>query len=290
MMQAGMRELLFAIYRPMARLCSGTLVERSEVLKRLHRMVVARLRPESVSTDGHRFHLDNTDAMRLSYCDTEPASLAFLKTMVRPGDVIVDVGAHIGYYSLAFARLVGDKGHVFAFEPTPASFALLRKNIATNGYRNVTAIRQAVSSRNGYARFYLSDCSALNRMHSSGSHVGEIEVETVRLDDFFRDYDRPINLVKLDIEGAEPQALCGMEALIQKHRSMAILSEFMPRWLTSAGFGPEDLVHSLEAKGFRLFAFMDAESRPRPVTGADLLRRYPANGEEGTDIWCTRTE
>ena len=68
---------------------------------------------------------------------------ALVKRIVRNGDIVVDIGAHIGYYTLIFARLVGPKGKVFAFEPEPNNFNLLIKNIKINGYKNIIPVQKA---------------------------------------------------------------------------------------------------------------------------------------------------
>jgi precorrin-6B methylase 2 len=79
----------------------------------------------------------------------EPMTTLAFHTLVQPGDRVVDVGAHVGYFTLLAARLCGPNGRVFAFEPHPDNFRLLERNIRENGAENVTAVRKAVADRAG---------------------------------------------------------------------------------------------------------------------------------------------
>jgi len=116
--------------------------------------------------------------------------------------VVVDIGANIGYYTLIFARLVGEQGRVFAFEPDPANFSLLAKNVAVNNYHNVELIQKAVSDQTGNARLYLSPKSTVDhRIYSSNDNRKFIDVEAVRLDDYFLDNNGKIDFIKMDIQG-----------------------------------------------------------------------------------------
>jgi hypothetical protein len=132
MIRYVLEKTALALYGRIARYSSGTGIERSPLLRLLHRRIIARLKPECLPVDGHLIYLDATDAMGLTFRKEAPPSLRYLKTVVHRGDVVADVGAHIGYYTLSLARLVGEQGHVFAFEPTPATAALLKKNVAVN--------------------------------------------------------------------------------------------------------------------------------------------------------------
>lgn len=86
--------------------------------------------------------------------DFEPEVTEVFLSHVMPGDVVLDIGAHIGYYTVLAARSVGNEGRVIAFEPDPQNYSLLVKNVAKNGYRNVTAVQKAVSWNSGYAQLY----------------------------------------------------------------------------------------------------------------------------------------
>lgn len=120
----------------------------------------------------------------------EELQTEIFERMLRPGMIVVDVGASIGYHSLIAARLVGSTGAVYAFEPEPRSYELLCKNIALNGYRNIVAVKEAVSNASGKVGFYCGivwpDRSSLARDNVLGAskEARFMEVEAVSLDAF----------------------------------------------------------------------------------------------------------
>jgi FkbM family methyltransferase len=140
---------------------------------------------------------------------------------VRPGDVVYDLGANVGYYSLAAARRVGPHGRVIAFEPLPDVADVLERHLAVNGIRNVTVERCAVSDEDGEAWFDPGVGSAYGRL----SETGRIRVPTVSLDRFCAVRGLPLpNVVKIDVEGAELQALRGAVGILRRARPRVMLS------------------------------------------------------------------
>jgi FkbM family methyltransferase len=125
----------------------------------------------------------------------QPVVDAFAAT-VRPGDVVYDIGAWIGPYTLLASRLVGPTGRVISFEPDPAARAQLERNVALNGAGNVRIVPIALSDRNGTARLSGGDSEAVV------GESGEAEVQTMTLPDFIAQ-EGPPDVVKVDIEGGE---------------------------------------------------------------------------------------
>jgi FkbM family methyltransferase len=147
--------------------------------------------------------------------DVERAFLARLD----PGDVVYDIGANIGWFSLLAARRVGPEGAVVAFEPSLANADYVRRNAVTNGFGNLTTVAAAVSSSDGWARF--ADTSSLEgHLSDDGGQI----VPVLSLDAWHQHAGvRPPGLIKIDIEGAEENALRGMEALLREHRPTLIV-------------------------------------------------------------------
>ena len=101
--------------------------------------------------------VDTTDVMGRMLATSgvwEPAATAAFRSLLSPGDVCVDVGAHVGYYTLLASKLVGPAGHVFALEPAPSTFEALSSNLASNAVTNVTALRFAAGAAHGRAALY----------------------------------------------------------------------------------------------------------------------------------------
>ena len=116
---------------------------------------------------------------------------------------------------------MGEKGKVYAFEPHPETFALLKKNIEENGYTNVIAEQKAISDKAGVIKLYLAKKnrttthSIVKNQYTQDSFF---EVEAIALDDYFKQKKKPvINFIKLDVEGAEHHATLGMRKLIQRN-------------------------------------------------------------------------
>ena len=130
-----------------------------------------------------------------------------ISDLAKPGMVIYDVGAYVGYTALFFTRAVGQSGKIFAFEPLPANIKRLQRNIAINGEgRVVRLIPMAASSEEGCTRFLVQSSTAMGKLkpdHGRNvTYMAELDMPTVRLDDFvYRDLNPPPDLVKMDIEG-----------------------------------------------------------------------------------------
>lgn len=131
------------------------------------------------------------------------------------GDIIYDIGAHVGFYTMLAAECLGPSGKVLAFEPVPRNVAFLKRHISLNGYSNVTVIEAAVSDRSGTASFHMSGDD-----HSAGhlATSGQFYVQMVTLDELTEEGMPIPDLIKMDIEGGELPALMGaMQLLVTKH-------------------------------------------------------------------------
>ena len=178
----------------------------------------------------------------------------FTKTLSK-GDTVVDIGANVGYYTLLGAKLVGDKGRVFAFEPEPVSFALMERNVRLNGLTNVVLEQKAVSNKPGSLRLFLNERNKGDaRIYQPKGQEREfVDVEAVALDDYFADDAGRIDYVKIDTQGAEGVILEGMVGLLGKHEGMRMAIEFWPYGLVDLGSDPEKFVELLASAGFHFF-------------------------------------
>jgi FkbM family methyltransferase len=183
----------------------------------------------------------------------EPKTTAVFERLLRPGMAAIDVGAHVGYYSLVAAQLVGTEGHVYAFEPDPISFGYLVKNIYDNDFESVvTAAPLAVADAPGDAHLYRGrrDRVGNSILKIDGVTSAESTCKTTSLDELGATLGwRPIDLVKLDIEGAEILALRGMRELVRRNPEINVILEFFPRNLASAGHDPVELFTTLQDIG-----------------------------------------
>jgi FkbM family methyltransferase len=141
--------------------------------------------------------------------------------MVRPGHTVYDLGANVGFYTLLASVLVGQPGHVYAFEPLQRNIEYLRKHLALNAIENCSIVEAAVTSCEGYSPFDFS--TAHTNAHLS--QTGQNTVRTVTLDSLVRRGEiLPPNVMKIDIEGAELGALEGSRRTIAEHRPVLFLA------------------------------------------------------------------
>jgi FkbM family methyltransferase len=148
----------------------------------------------------------------------EPEQTKLFGELVKPGDVVFDVGAHFGYYTLLASKLVGDSGKVISFEPSPANLARLYRHIELNSRRNVQVLELAVSDHEGTARFETRTGSGVGHLADDGP----LEVRLTTLDSLTQ-LPRP-QVMKIDVEGAEVGVLQGAKALLQNARPIIFLS------------------------------------------------------------------
>ncbi|MBI3861455.1 MAG: FkbM family methyltransferase [Planctomycetia bacterium] len=246
---------------------------------------------------GHHMALDPDDTVVSPRLCVE-GSFEHLETElvlneVRAGDIVVDVGANIGYYTLLFARRVGPAGHVYAFEPDPRNFSLLKRNVLQNGYDNVTCVPCAVSERSGSLRLFRNDGNrGDHRIYDSHDGRQVIETACLALDDFFADVARPVNFIKMDIQGAEARAWRGMQRLIANSApNLRIVTEFWPRGLTLCGDDPRQFLNQLLALGFDVDVIDEATHRILPADPESLLLRLPVEPDHDllfTNLLCRR--
>lgn len=138
--------------------------------------------------------------------------------------IVVDVGAHVGTFTLRAAR-EAPMGHVYSFEPTTENSRLLTENVKLNGADNVTVIRAAMGGKPGRATISLDPQSnAMHSLYAAQGSSGHEEVDVVTLDGFMADRDlRRIDLLKLDCEGAEYEILLGADPqTLSRIRSIAL--------------------------------------------------------------------
>lgn len=167
---------------------------------------------------GHRFLKGaGTNGYWLGTAERTHQALAMKH--IRPGQIVYDIGANVGLHTLLFSRLVGEEGQVFAFEPSPDTAALLAEHVRINRRKNVTIIPKAIAGRAGEMRFSGSGDSRIRRLDVGG----ETTVLSVTLDQVARDLPPPA-CIKMDIEGAEVEALQAAAECFQRYRPKLFLA------------------------------------------------------------------
>ncbi|MEQ8384392.1 MAG: FkbM family methyltransferase [Coleofasciculus sp. A1-SPW-01] len=160
------------------------------------------------------------ESLRRWNMEVELAVHRILGRHLNPGHVFIDIGANFGLHTLYAAKLVGDKGFVFAFEPVPANLKLLRRNVALSGVQQqVKIVPKAVSnSSEPFVTFYLppEEVAVTASLCSNPVTYKTIQLSNVRLDDYWSNLDLPVQFIKIDVEGAELEVLRGAENLLKQ--------------------------------------------------------------------------
>jgi FkbM family methyltransferase len=189
----------------------------------------------------------------------EPQEILLVRSILRPGDVFVDVGANWGYFTLLAAHLVGAHGRVVALEPEPRSHALLLENCEENGLHNVMVLELAAAAAEGKVvleGFAESEGNfGTSRVLSSGlSGPQAVDVRAQRLDEVLSEIGiEQVGLLKMDIEGSEGPALIGLEQFLGERRIDRFLVELHPAALADFGFSPEQVVRTFRDAGYRVW-------------------------------------
>lgn len=233
---------------------------------------------------GHRIavppgHLVARSLMAGRY---EEDTTALVQRLVQEGMTVADVGAHIGYYALLASHLVGPRGRVYAFEPDPETYRYLVRNVQQNGCRNVTTVPKAAYRESATLAFAFTPGGIESHLGADGPQ-GLVQVEAVRLDEFFAQEGwPPLDLLVMDIEGAEAAALEGLHETAARSPALRCIIEFAPDKMAAQGATPQGLAAALLALGFQHGYVIG--TRLRPFSLAAGLPPWAA----GANILCTR--
>ncbi len=167
-----------------------------------------------------------------------------LEAFAKPGMVVFDIGAHAGFYSLFFSRLVGATGCVWAFEPDVQNAGYLLKHVDLNRCGNVAVVAAAVGANADLGHFRRGSDSYIGHL----STAGDYRVQTVSLDHLLEDHSVPVpGLIKIDVEGAEAEVLAGADELLTRHRPVVFVALHSTR-------ASAECWQRLKAHGYRLHA------------------------------------
>ena len=217
-------------------------------------------RRTSVHLEGLEYLMPVRDVPQIGSPYFEATTRRLLLQALPKGGVFVDVGAHVGTMALPAARHVGPGGRVHAVEPAPANAATLAENAELNGLANITVHSCAAGAEADTRPFHLMDFSFLNGFvqHGLGQPVATVEVPVRRLDELI---DERVDVVKIDVEGAELDVLAGMSGLFERNPEMVLCVEWNP--LTMNGRDPLLLLDALAEFGYRNGEVVEETNRGR---------------------------
>lgn len=273
----------------------------SDAIRELQSLVGDRLHQLDIKIRGPHQYDDNTDAVRLNdgyvlvpkaarklrilLADApadglEPGTCRVIRKLLAQGMTAADIGANVGALTIACARAVGPTGKVYAFEPEPAFASLLNETFDLNGISWVELQQIAVSRSNGRATFHVSPIGGHSSLYElppgESSQQVIIEVETRRLDDAMP-AGGVVDLVKMDVEGAELDVLDGMPEIIKANPELTIIAEFGYSHVAKQGISPDLWLDRFQSHGFNVFTIDEMTGRCEPATVDDLQSRVSVN-------------
>lgn len=201
-----------------------------------------------------------------------------LRKIVKPGMVVLDIGANIGFYSVFFAKLVGETGKVIAFEPEACNFSHLAES--TGDFHQVEINNMAVGEKSEKIKFYHSDLYNVDgRTYDPGDDRKTTLVNGISVDDYLGDGQR-VDVIKIDTQGYEYYALKGMARTLLALDRVVILGEFWPHAMKRSGIDPRLFIELLEGFGLKI-EFESGQRRDEVLSKGDDSHFY-------TDFWAAK--
>jgi FkbM family methyltransferase len=269
---------------------------RAEAL--LHRMAAGHGWRDTLPLDGADFEVSLDDLIgRTIYLNGtwERENTSLIHATVKPGDIVFDVGANTGYFTLLFSRLAGASGRVFAFEPVPSTRDVLLRNLAAAPWSaNVQVLPLALSQSAGTVLINVAGPSNTGASHVIAAEAndygrtaaGAVETLTITCatgdEIWLREGKPPVDLVKIDIEGHELHALKGMCAMLAGLPEIRVLVEVRDHFLRAAGGSAAELFDLMRTLGFHAYDFdggrqsFTLNDSPHPGELVYFSRREPA--------------
>ncbi len=216
----------------------------------------------------------------------EQATTYFIRDYLKENDVVYDIGANIGYFSLEFARCVGKHGKVLSFEPHPDIFKVLERNVHRNKYHNIFLNKSACGENKGIQQlFFSTENEGNHKIVANEYSKGSTSVQVIELSSFInKDVPR---LIKMDIEGAELLALKGIGNDIIRAHDLDFIIEYHPYEMSFFNSSGKDLLNFLEKFGYK---FKDLATIDFPNVSKDhILSKYTKDDYGITNLFCSKS-
>ena len=287
-------KILFNLYQIGKNLLSGRGLTKYSFIRKVKDYSLSNLQTDYAEVFGNKLFLSKKGlALSISHYGTyEELESKIMEEKIEMGNIVVDVGANIGLHTLNMARIVGKTGQVFAFEPDPSNFKILKKNVKINNYRNIILEQKAVGDKHGRTTLYQSDHPGKHRIFPQTEQAkSQVQVELTNLDNYFdSDMIDKINFIKIDVEGLEFSVLKGMKNILKNSKKIKILFEFMPENTMEAGFTPIELLNYLTSNNFKLYCMDDKTKKLLHVSNNEEIVKLcsTTNNTISRNLFCEK--
>ena len=230
-----MKVIIRKLFRTISLLLVGSGISKNKFVYNLVEKTKKWLKEDYVLVDGCKLKLDDTDRHGFTiFGEEDKEERELLKKILKKDDIVIDVGANIGYHTVVMAKYVGENGLVYAFEPAPVNVQLLKDTMKLNNFQNVKIIDKAVSDTHGKGKFYYSNGISAHSLTDFGYNKGFVDMEIISLDEYFENKSNKIDFVKIDAEGYDFKVLNGMKKILE-NLDIKLLIEFFPVRLEKTG-------------------------------------------------------
>ncbi len=288
-------KILFYFYQKGKNLLGGRGLTKYSFVRKVKNYSFSHLQTDYAEVFGNKLFLNKKGlALSISHYGTyEKLEAKIMEEKIKVGNITVDVGANIGLHTLNMARIVGNTGRVFAFEPDPSNFEILEKNVKINNYQNIILEQKAVGDKHGRTTLYQSDNPGNHRLFPLTKQAkGQIQVELTSLDKYFIDSNlaNKINFIKIDVEGFEFSVLKGMKNILKNNKKIKILFENMQINTIQAGFTPIKVLNYLTSYDFKLFCLDDSTKKLLHVSNNEEILKLcsSTNNTIGRNLFCEK--
>lgn len=270
-----------------------TLLSRKP-LKKIADKIIKSVIPDRINIEEGILTLNQNDvgvSGMLALGLYESYQTEIFRNHLKKGMIVVDIGANIGYYSIIAAKRVGEEGKVFAYEPENENLILLEKNIEINSFNNIIAIKVALSNQFGTSKLYLTeDNKGTHSLIDNRQTNNSVAVGTDTLDHSLEQFGFPkIDLIKMDIEGAEILALDGFKRVIDTSPNLIMFIEFYPNAIRRLKREPIELLNNLKELGFSISVIDEDKKKLVPLVNFNkFIDSFPKKTEVEKNLYVAK--
>lgn len=188
-----------------------------------------------------------------------PQMTKVIREVIKPGMSCVDIGANIGYFTIIMSRLVGPTGFIYAYEPDETNFGLLQRNLDINNSRNVLPRMLGISNFYGEVDFYVDKINfGGHSLVRKGKIYATKSIPVATLDSLLK--VKKVNLVKIDVEGTEPEVLEGMDSILDANPNIILIIEYLPNMNST------EHLEKLVSRGLKFWHINEFQRATLPIT------------------------
>jgi len=264
------------------------IISRTPLIHLVNRVIMLTI-PKEINIDEGRIALNQKDVAvsgMLALGAFEPYQISLFRQLIKPEMVVIDIGANIGLYTVIAGRKVGEKGKVFSFEPEQRNFDFLNNNIRINNLSNIYSSKVAISNEKSTKELFLfsENTGSYSLVDNRKTNVS-VSVQTDTLDSILNSHSiKQVDIIKMDIEGAEYLAFEGMTNTINSSKKLTMMIEFFPNAIRRFNKNPHDFLTRISSLGFKISEINEDKKATTEITDIYTFLNHFPKGEVATNL------